>query len=110
MIFKHPFWVSRAVILYLWTMFIRRKRNKSGTYSVQVISKFDGRYKLEMSFGSSSDEKILKDLEYRASEWIAQYRGQTVIDFPIRGAMRTFGSRPRVFLTLLTRSFLTDRT
>lgn len=66
-------------------MFIRRKRNKSGTYSVQVISKFDGRYKLEMSFGSSSDEKILKDLEYRASEWIAQYRGQTVIDFSDSG-------------------------
>lgn len=77
--------MSRAVILYLWTMFIRRKRNKSGTYSVQVISKFDGRYKLEMSFGSSSDEKILKDLEYRASEWIAQYRGQTVIDFSDSG-------------------------
>ncbi len=52
---------------------------------MQVISKFDGRYKLEMSFGSSSDEKILKDLEYRASEWIAQYRGQTVIDFSDSG-------------------------
>ena len=52
---------------------------------MQVISKFDGRYKLEMSFGSSSDEKILNELEYRASKWIAQYGGQTVIDFSDSG-------------------------
>lgn len=85
MVFEVSVWVSRAIILYLWTMFIRRKRNKSGTYSVQVISKFDGKYKLEMSFGTSSDEKILKGLEYRASEWIAQYGDQTVIDFSDSG-------------------------
>ncbi len=51
---------------------------KSGTYSVQVVSKFDGRYKLEMSFGASLDEKILKELECRVSEWIAQYGDQMV--------------------------------
>lgn len=62
-------------------MFIRRKPNKSGTFSVHVISKFDGKYKLERSFGASSDETTLKELERQASKWISEYGGQTVIDF-----------------------------
>ncbi len=62
-------------------MFIRRKPNESGTYSIQVISKQNGRYVLERSFGSSSDEIRLKALEEQASCWISQYEGQTVLDF-----------------------------
>lgn len=62
-------------------MFIRRKANKSGTFSVHVVSKFDGKYKLEKSFGASSDETTLKELELQASRLISEYVGQTVIDF-----------------------------
>lgn len=62
-------------------MFIRRKPNKSGTFSVQVVSKRDGRYILEKSFGASSDETTLKNLEMQASDWMAHHNGQRVIDF-----------------------------
>lgn len=62
-------------------MFIRRKANKSGTYSVQVVSKHGGRYRLEKSFGASADETVLNDLEKTASDWIAHYGGQNVIEF-----------------------------
>lgn len=62
-------------------MFIRRKPNKSGTFSIQVVSKINGRYRLERSFGASSDEDTLKELENQASEWILRYGGQMVIDF-----------------------------
>lgn len=48
-------------------MFICRKPNKSGTFSVQVVSKLNGKYKLEKSFGASSDEVVLKGLEMQAS-------------------------------------------
>ncbi len=63
-------------------MFVRRKPNKSGTYSVQVVSKFNGSYKVEKSFGSSSDESRLRELEMEASKWMSRYNGQLVIDYP----------------------------
>lgn len=62
-------------------MFIRRKPNKSGTFSVQVVSKLNGKYKLEKSFGASSDEEDLKGLEMQVSEWISRHTGQMEIDF-----------------------------
>ena len=62
-------------------MFIRRKPNKSGTYSIQVISKRNGQYILEKSLGASSDEEQLKMLEERASDWMARYGNQTVRNF-----------------------------
>lgn len=62
-------------------MFIRRKPNKSGTFSVQVVSKFRGTYKLEKSFGASSDEEVLKELEHQANDWISRYAGQLEINF-----------------------------
>lgn len=65
-------------------MFICREPNNSGTYSVQVISKHNGRYVLEKSFGASSDEAQLKVLEEKASCWMSKYEGQTVIDFTER--------------------------
>lgn len=46
-------------------MFIRRKPNRSGTFSVQVVSKLNGKYKLAKSFSASSDKEVLKDLEIR---------------------------------------------
>lgn len=50
-------------------MFVRRKRNNSGTISVQVVSKVDGKYRVQKSFGSSRDEVALKSLEQKARQW-----------------------------------------
>lgn len=46
-------------------MFVRRKHNKSGTTSIQVVAKDDGKYRVEKSFGSSRDEAILASLEQK---------------------------------------------
>ena len=60
---------------------MRRKPNKSGTYSIQVVMKDRGRYVVVRSFGSSSDESELLHLEQEANIYIRTYGGQTVIDF-----------------------------
>ncbi len=62
-------------------MFLRRKPNTSGTFSVQVVMKDRGRYVVVRSFGSSSDESRLSLLEEEAREFMRRYGGQTVIDF-----------------------------
>lgn len=41
-------------------MFIRKKKNKSGSVSVQIIDKSSGKYKVVKTIGSSND---LKDIE-----------------------------------------------
>lgn len=62
-------------------MFIRRKPNKSGTFSVQVVDK-RGRVNVVLrSFGASKDEEELKRMEHEASDFISTYGGQTTLDF-----------------------------
>ena len=49
-------------------MFVRRKHNKSGTCSIQVVAKVDGKYRVQKSFGSSRDEAVLASLEQKAKQ------------------------------------------
>lgn len=49
-------------------MFVRRKRNKSGTTSIQVVAKVSGKYRVQKSFGCSRDETILASLERKARQ------------------------------------------
>lgn len=60
-------------------MFIRRKPNKSGSFSVQVLDKRNGRNVLLRSFGSSKDEDELRVMEQEASDYIRRYGGQGVL-------------------------------
>ena len=62
-------------------MFVRRKPNASGTFSVQVVMKDRGRYVVVRSFGSSADEAMLSRLEDEARMFIDTYGGQRVLDF-----------------------------
>lgn len=62
-------------------MFIRRKLNKSGSLSVQVLAKRAGRNVLLRSFGASKDEDELRAMELEASEYICKYGGQGVLPF-----------------------------
>ena len=43
-------------------MFLRKKSNKSRSVSVQIISKQIGKYKVEQTIGSSSNEQELQKL------------------------------------------------
>ncbi|MFY7963944.1 MAG: hypothetical protein ACOVO1_03520 [Chitinophagaceae bacterium] len=43
-------------------MFLCKKSNKSGSVSVQIISKHRGKYKVEQTIGSSSNKQELQKL------------------------------------------------
>lgn len=69
---------------YICAMYVRKKRNRSGTISVVVVVKQDGRYKEIKSFGSSADENEIEALSRKAKRWIDEYGGQQQIDFDDR--------------------------
>ena len=49
-------------------MFIRQKKNSSGSVSIQIISKSSGRYKVAETIGCSKDEFEIKQLQKLAKE------------------------------------------
>jgi transposase len=62
-------------------MFIRQKKNKTGTVSVQVIDKSSGKYKVIHTAGSSGDDSMIKELVDQAHRYIKKLRGQYELDF-----------------------------
>lgn len=62
-------------------MFIRRKKNKSGVISIQVIDKSGGKYKLAKTMGSSADAFVIKNLEAEAQLWIRRHNRSIEFDF-----------------------------
>jgi len=62
-------------------MFVRKKKNRSGVISVQVIDKSSGSYKLVKTIGSSADPKTVEKLYLEGQNWIEDYSGQLTIDF-----------------------------
>ena len=51
-------------------MFIRKKQNKSGAISIQVIDKSSGIYRVRKSLGSAKNEDEIKKLEELANDYI----------------------------------------
>lgn len=62
-------------------MFVRRKLNKSGVVSVQVITKINGKSKLIKTIGSSSDQQEIENLVKEGHQYISRFRGQKALDF-----------------------------
>lgn len=62
-------------------MFIRKKKNKSGVISVQVIDKSTGKYKVLKTIGSSSEPKVIEHLVKEGKIWIKNRIGQKELDF-----------------------------
>lgn len=56
-------------------MFLRRKHNKSGTISVQVIEKRNGKYVVLQSFGAKREEEDIQQLEQKARKWMSDRHG-----------------------------------
>src|SRR6185312_8036214 len=73
-------------------MYWRKKKNKSGIISVQVIDKSSGKYKLIKTIGSSSDELEINNLVKEAQYFLNTYGGQTELDFVIGNDERYFQS------------------
>jgi len=62
-------------------MFVRKKENKSGVFSIQVITKLGGKSKLVKTIGSSKNESEIELLVFQAQKYIDTYGGQQIIDF-----------------------------
>ena len=57
-------------------MFLRKLKNRSGSVSVQIISKSTGKYKVLKTIGSSSDEQEVQKLVYLAKQEIERISQQ----------------------------------
>src|SRR5580765_4743657 len=66
---------------YFWRMFIRRKKNKSGKVSIQIIDKSSGHYRVVKSVGYSADETSIEKLLDTAWHEIPNLTGQQQLDF-----------------------------
>jgi transposase len=62
-------------------MFVRKKKNKSGVISIQVIDKSSGKYKLLKTIGSSANYLEVEQLFQQGQQWMKEYQGQFEIDF-----------------------------
>ena len=56
-------------------MYVRRKRNKTGSVSVHVISKHTGKYRVVRSFGTGRTEQELARMEEHARQFITEEEG-----------------------------------
>jgi len=63
-------------------MFVRRKRNKSGSTSVVVVDKSSGRYSQLKIIGVGDTEEEIGRLVALGNGWITRYGGQQNIVFP----------------------------
>lgn len=68
-------------------MFVRKKPNKSGKISVQVINKIKGSYKVAKTIGSSSDKSEVERLVTLGEEWIKNHKG--ILNIPFNNEERT---------------------
>lgn len=64
-------------------VFVRKKPNKSGLISVQVISKNNGKYTVLKTIGSSKDPKKIEALETQGQQYISSLTKQSSINFNI---------------------------
>lgn len=62
-------------------MFVRKRRNRSGTTSVVVVDKSSGRFKELTTIGVASTSEEIAALEAKAQRWIDHYGGQQTFDF-----------------------------
>lgn len=61
-------------------MFVRKKKNRSGSVTVAVIDKSHGKFKEIHNLGTSDDAAVIERLYREGKKWIAAYSGQTSLD------------------------------
>lgn len=72
-------------------MFVRKKKNKSGSVSVQIIQKVGRRNKLIQTVGSSLDELTIEELFAEAKRLIPSLQKQQSFNFLNEGCKPTKG-------------------
>ncbi len=73
---------------YFSGMFVRKKKNKSGSISIQVIDKTSGKYKVLKTIGRSEDKQTIAMLFLEGQQWIRNYTKQ--LEFDIYGEKDQF--------------------
>ena len=78
-------------------MFIRKKKNKSGSVSIQIISKHDGKYRLRQTIGSASSDEGIEILMQQAIHQLNKLQCQPTLfpsstDASIEGFLRTLSN------------------
>ena len=72
---RHLFWVSQAKKYYFCDMYVRKKKNRSGTTSVVVVEKNAGKIRYLTTIGVSSDDRIISELYIQGKKWISSRTG-----------------------------------
>ncbi len=62
-------------------MFVRKKKNKSGVISIQVIEKRNGKSFLIKTIGSSDKEEQIDNLFLQAKQYVQRFGGQQIFQF-----------------------------
>ena len=83
-------------------MFVRKKKNRSGTISVVIVDKSSGGFTELKVIGVGNNEDEINELVLRGKDWIAHYGGQQSIDFE--------GDERRLHLSLAAAEALTRST
>ena len=91
---------------YFYLVFVRRKLNKSGVISIQVILKQNGKQKLIKTIGSSSDPSEVERLFQAGNVFMQGYEGQQYLNFnetskDIKSAFESISSHKEVGTDLL---------
>ena len=60
---------------------MRRKRNRSGSITIVVVDKSEGKYREIKTFGTSTDPDEIDRFALEAGRWISGFGGQQELDF-----------------------------
>jgi hypothetical protein len=94
-------------------MFVRKKVNKSGVVSVQVVTKVNGKSTLISTIGSSSNDTVISDLLKKGQHFIASFGGQRTLDFSdesslLKSVFKSISSHTEVGTELLLGKIFDD--
>ena len=70
-----------ACFQYLCTMFVHRKKHRSGHVSIIVMDKSSGKLREVKNFGAAKSDSEADELYFEAKQWIRRYGGQLEMDF-----------------------------
>ena len=66
-------------------MFVKKKRNRSGTTSIVVAEKSNQNYKEHITIGISSDESEIKQFVEKGEQWIRAYKRKLAPELDLFG-------------------------
>ena len=82
---RHLFWVTQLFFYYFCDMFIRKKKNRSGSTSVIVVEKNSNKYKEHITIGISSDKNEIEGLVEQGKEWVRKYQSRHYPELDLYG-------------------------